>query len=533
MGEAFLAIDLVGTEQVVVKLLHHGREFSGTQHHWLKHHFQNESQALRLIDHPGIVKFIDTGETEEGHPFLVMEFVDGASLRSQIDPSDGLLGGFERTAAILRQLGDALSAAHEKGVYHRDLKPENIMLKHVGAPDEQIKVIDFGIATVKDQLDEKTKTTVMAGSLHYLAPEQLEGHPGAASDIFALGVIAYELVTGRTPFRPDRPYPAAIFQLSELHRGGVRVKPKDLRPGLPAAAQEIILKALSFHPVDRPPTAREYGAELAACLIDDTSDPKSVIHTPLAGDEPPTTTLFESEPEAQKTLADPDQSGQSRIGRNRLQGGVLIGGILLVVAGGWYVFQVAGLVWPGHPPPVNDVKSPIELRYWAQVEPRKGRPFRLGGGIAGETRFNTGDRITIHINSGRSGYLYMLCQTENQPEFFLLFPSPGASSTVSAVTATKEAVTSQIIFDEQANTENLWLVWSASQIQTLEATFAQWGNLQSKGIVMDPVTNQALSKLLQDGAKIKPTLKKDPQVDQTIVHASGDQIVVCLRLIHQ
>ena len=127
----------------------------------------------------------------------------------------------------------------------------------------------------------------------------------------------------------------------------------------------------------------------------------------------------------------------------------------------------------------------------------------------------------------------MLCQTENQPEFFLLFPSPGASSTVSAVTATKEAVTSQIIFDEQANTENLWLVWSASQVQILEATFAQWGNLQSEGIVMDPVTNQALSKFLQDGAKIKPTLEKDPQFDQTIVRARGDQIVVCLRLVHQ
>ncbi|HNJ43961.1 MAG TPA: serine/threonine-protein kinase, partial [Acidobacteriota bacterium] len=254
MGEAFLALDLVSHQQVAVKLLHHGVDHSETQHHWITQHFLNEAKALRLIDHPGVVKLIETGETEDGHQFLVMEFIEGASLRSQIDPYYGLLGGFERVAVLVRQLGEALSAAHEAGVYHRDLKPENILLTEVGSPNEQIKVIDFGIATVKDRLDDQTKTTVLAGSLHYFAPEQLDGHPTAASDIFALGVIAYELVTGRTPFRPDRPYPAAIFQLSELHQAGVRVNPKDLRPSLPVAAQEIILKALSYQPTARPAT---------------------------------------------------------------------------------------------------------------------------------------------------------------------------------------------------------------------------------------------------------------------------------------
>jgi hypothetical protein len=165
----------------------------------------------------------------------------------------------------MRQLGRALTAAHEQEIYHRDLKPENIMLKPLGEGEEQVIVIDFGIAKVKQsQVADSTGSLTIAGTLPYMAPEQLKGTVSASSDIYALGMIAYEMVTGRCPFTLDATELLAKWrQLEELQKAGVKVKPKDLRPSLPEAAQAVILKALSFDPKDRYARAREFGDQLA------------------------------------------------------------------------------------------------------------------------------------------------------------------------------------------------------------------------------------------------------------------------------
>src|SRR5438105_85238 len=137
------------------------------------------------------------------------------------------------------------------------------MLQRLSDDDEQAKVIDFGVAKVKDSLmAPSTGTSATAGTVLYMAPEQLENKPITASaDIYALGIIAYEVLTGRRPFNPE-----SSFQLLEMQRAGVRVRPQDLRPGLPAAAQSAILKALSFDPVDRHRRAQEFGDELWRAL---------------------------------------------------------------------------------------------------------------------------------------------------------------------------------------------------------------------------------------------------------------------------
>src|SRR5712692_5540608 len=114
---------------------------------WLLKKFQQEMESLARIHHPGVVGVLDVGETPDGRPFLVMQFVEGATLRSAIG-SIGL--DLPRAANILRQVGHALSAAHEKGVYHRDLKPENIMLQSLSGGEEYAKLIDFGVAAVRD-----------------------------------------------------------------------------------------------------------------------------------------------------------------------------------------------------------------------------------------------------------------------------------------------------------------------------------------------------------------------------------------------
>lgn len=250
---------------VVIKVLLAERGNS-EEHRWLKRKFQLEIEALARIDHPGVVGALDVGQMPDGKQYLVMQFVEGTNLRAAMKV-EGM--EFDRTASIVRQISHALNAAHDKGVYHRDLKPENIMLQTISEGEEYVKLIDFGIATVKDsQMVTSRQTTAVVGTLGYMAPEQLMGKPLPASDIYALGIITYEMLTGRKPFCPESPY-----HLYELHKTGVRIKPADLRPGIPEAAQDVILKALSFDPRDRQVRARDFGDELAQALtLKDQSD---------------------------------------------------------------------------------------------------------------------------------------------------------------------------------------------------------------------------------------------------------------------
>src|SRR5262249_23225247 len=173
-GAVYVARDeQLADRAVVVKFLEH-------QDPWLKTKFHEEMEALARIDHHGVVGILDAGEDP---PFLVIEYIDGVTLRSEIQkgPMDPA-----RVARLMRQIGSAVSAAHEKGILHRDLKPENIMLER----GDILRLIDFGIARV-DRPDEDTltQTTRFAGTTQYMAPEQLAGRPRPASDIYAMGVI--------------------------------------------------------------------------------------------------------------------------------------------------------------------------------------------------------------------------------------------------------------------------------------------------------------------------------------------------------
>ena len=258
IGAVFLARDRkVHDRAVVVKVL---LEKSLGDERILQK-FRQEQEALARVDHPGIIGILDTGELPDGNPYLVMQYVAGTTLRNALS-AQGI--DLERAARIIKQLGSALSAAHDKGILHRDLKPENIMLQSVPPDEELVRVIDFGVAKVKDSLvAPSTATPNTLGTYGYMSPEQFRGaRVTAASDIFSLGVIAYEMVTGRRPFNPE-----SVGQLNELHQHGVRIKPIDLRPALSRSAQEIILKALSFEPARRYQTAREFGDSLSQALI--------------------------------------------------------------------------------------------------------------------------------------------------------------------------------------------------------------------------------------------------------------------------
>jgi tRNA A-37 threonylcarbamoyl transferase component Bud32 len=259
VGVVYLARDQqLMAKPVVVKVML--EELEGTTlQEWFRRKFRQEIEALTRIDHPGVVGVLDAGEMPDGRPWLVTQFIEGGSLRTLMQSGPLSL---DRVADIMRQIGHALSAAHDKGVFHRDIKPENIMIQQLSEGEELVKLIDFGIATVKDsQLAASREVTRAAGTLPYMAPEQLRGRPVAASDIYALGVVAYEMLTGQPPFDPDSP-----VHLAELQRAGVEPRPSALRPDLPAEAEAIILKALSWAPEERFERARTFGDELARAL---------------------------------------------------------------------------------------------------------------------------------------------------------------------------------------------------------------------------------------------------------------------------
>lgn len=241
---------------------------------WVTVKFQQEKEALARVEHPGVIGILDCGELPNHKPYIVMQYVEGKSLREAIaaEPTGMDL---ERAAAIIKQIGAALNAVHEKNIYHRDLKPENIMLQKLSRGAEQVKIVDFGIAKVKASIIAQSTVTgsITAGTINYMSPEQLRGERVTdASDIYSLGVIAYEMVTGRRPF-----YPNTSAQLAEMQRAGVRVKPRDLREHLPEAAQNLILHALVFNPNGRFQRAQDFGDGLAAALTGGREDSYSTV----------------------------------------------------------------------------------------------------------------------------------------------------------------------------------------------------------------------------------------------------------------
>jgi len=253
-GVTYLATDEeVASRKVVVKVLAERRADDA----WSLRKFQDEMQALARIDHPGVVAVVDFGYLPDGRPFLVMRYVPGKPLRELI-PRGGM--PLQRLAGIVRQTGCALTAAHDAGVCHRDLKPANIMVHMLTGGEEQVVLIDFGIASVRDLSSTSTSQNI-TGTWEYMAPEQFMGKSSPASDIYQLGVLAYELATGIVPFRSATP-----ADLLRQKTGDVKVRPKDLRPDLPETAQGAILRALAPNPAERYPRARDLGDSLAAAV---------------------------------------------------------------------------------------------------------------------------------------------------------------------------------------------------------------------------------------------------------------------------
>ncbi|HLG78920.1 MAG TPA: protein kinase, partial [Ktedonobacteraceae bacterium] len=201
--------------------------------------FQREAKAASALQHPNIVQVYDYGQSD-GNYFIVMELIDGTDLRRYLR-SRGILAT-ERAIIIAHDIALGLGAAHRRGIVHRDVKPQNVLVGRDGS----IKLTDFGIASVyKDINDERLTTTGMTlGTVQYYAPEQAQGEiVSPAADVYALGIVMYEMMTGRTPFDGDTPVAVAMAHIQDPP-----TPPSHLNPNIPAALEEIILRCLEKVP---------------------------------------------------------------------------------------------------------------------------------------------------------------------------------------------------------------------------------------------------------------------------------------------
>ncbi|MGC4942427.1 serine/threonine-protein kinase [Kribbella sp. DT2] len=241
MGEVFRATDELLGREVAIKLLLPARREPE-----MAERFHREARAAASLSDPHVVAAYDFGPYEDGF-FLVMELVEGRTIAVELRRSGPF--GPERALDVIRQSAAGLAAAHHNDIVHRDVKPQNLLI----TPDGTVKVTDFGIARfLTDTTTTLTATGQILGSIHYLAPERAQGLPaGKASDVYALGCVLYQLVTGHPPFQGDQPAVVMYQQVSTEP-----TPPSDLRPQLAGEFEALLMSMLAKNPDDRPTAAQ-------------------------------------------------------------------------------------------------------------------------------------------------------------------------------------------------------------------------------------------------------------------------------------
>lgn len=393
MAEVYRARDDLLGREVAIKVLH--EHFSKDRS--FVERFRREAQAAANLNHPNIVSLYDYGSSDDTY-FIVMEFIEGRSLSDIIDAEGPLLP--ERAAEIAADVASALERAHSNGLVHRDVKPSNIMITDSG----QTKVTDFGIARALggDGEQTMTQTGMVIGTASYLSPEQAQGHPvDGRSDVYALGVVLYEMLTGRPPFGGETPLAIAYKHVRETAEA-----PSTGNRDVPHGLDSITMKALAKNPDNRYASAAEMDSDLRRYLSG-----QQVHATPILADE----TMVAPRATGTQVMQQSDLTDYREPPPDRRRAGlyVVVALLILGVFGLLAWLLASNLLGGGEPVEVPNVVGMTEEEAIAELEEvelganvlegpsrrREGRVFRQDP--EAETEATTGDVVDIYVSTGR------------------------------------------------------------------------------------------------------------------------------------
>jgi beta-lactam-binding protein with PASTA domain/predicted Ser/Thr protein kinase len=280
--------------------------------------FRREAQAAARLNHPGIVSVYDSG-TDGDTPYIVMHLIEGRTLADFLESGKTLPP--IQAAKIAQEVAEALAAAHAQGVIHRDIKPANIMITR----DGKVLVMDFGIARLISGPETAPQTSAVMGTASYLSPEQAQGQSvDARTDIYSLGVVLYEMLTGRPPFTGDSPMAIAYKQVNATPE-----PPSSVDPEVPPELDAVVMRALSKNPANRYQTGQEFAADLERARTGG-----QVLATPLLPASGEATQVI-SRPQPTSVL--PPQQDQPGGSRKAWVGALIAIVIMALLAGGAYL----------------------------------------------------------------------------------------------------------------------------------------------------------------------------------------------------
>ena len=485
MGDVYLAEDSRLSRQIALKFL--PPAFVGDAERMRR--FMREAKAASALNHPNIITVYEVDETPTA--FIATEFIEGQSLRQRLRAGAIPL---PEALDIAVQLAGAIAVAHDAGIIHRDIKPDNVMLR----PDGYVKLLDFGIAKIASPSTTGEETTHMAteagellGTLSYMSPEQARGLAiDHRTDIFAMGALIYEIVTGKSAFRGD----TSSDRLASL----LTFDPPPVSAtvgGVPPLLDATVRKALRKSRDERYTSAKELLIDLKASR----RDLESAV-APSRG-----------KPSAAMWIV----------------AAVVAALIGIIAAAPRFMSR------PPQPsaPAAVPVTPPVALSYWITVQKyRNGKPFEDPFRLAQAINFEKDYRIRLHFDSPRSGFLYLVSEgpggaSGNSPYNLI------AATAIGAGQVTQVPRDSWFQFDDQQGSERVWIVWAGSRVPELESSIP-FMNTTDRGTIRDAAISRGVSAFLTLHAASPLQIEKDDRTQQTRLRTGLDPFVYLLTLEH-